>query len=273
MTKSILTITIIISLSFCITGCGVNPVTGEKELMLISEEQEDSIGAQYAPEIEKQLGGRIENDELQNYISSIGRKIVRVSHTPGKTFHFTAVNDKSVNALALPGGYIFITRGMLEKLTTEAQLASILAHETAHVTARHTSSAMSKQIGANILLTIASSKTDMSSSARTIASYGKQFLDMSFSRSDEKEADIGGLTYLERAGYQPQAIVETMEILDSLSKTKPIEFFSTHPNPENRKEYLEYKIRRRGYTGSKRIGKQEYKEKVLNNLPKKETQQ
>ena len=267
MLKKIVTI-LLFSLSICFTGCGVNPITGEKELMLISPAQEDRIGAQYAPEVEKQLGGRIENDELQNYISSIGRKIVRVSHTPGKTFRFTAVNDKSVNALALPGGYIFITRGMLENLESEAQLASILAHETAHVTARHTSSAMSKQMGIDITLSIISSTTDMPASAQTIASYGKQLIGMKFSRDDEKEADIAGLDYLERAGYQPQAIVETMEILDRQSKIKPIQFFSTHPNPENRKEYLEYKIKRRGYTGSKRIGKEDYKKKVLNNLSK-----
>jgi predicted Zn-dependent protease len=108
----------------------------------------------------------------------------------------------------------------------------------------------------------------MSQTANTIANYGNQLISMRFSREHEKEADFAGLDYLERAGYQPQAIVETMEILNAKSKTKPIQFFSTHPNPENRKEYLEYKIKRRGYTGSKRIGKEDYKQKILNNLPK-----
>lgn len=115
---------------FCLcTGCAINPVTGEEQLMLISEQQDIEIGRKFAPEVEKQMGGRIANESLQNYVDSVGQRIARVSHKPDLEYHFSAVEDKSINAMALPGGYVFITRGMLEKLMTEAQLAGILAHE------------------------------------------------------------------------------------------------------------------------------------------------
>ena len=137
---------------FLCSGCMDNPITGERELMFFPEEQDLEIGRAYAPEIEKQLGGRIKDEQLQNYINDIGQKISRYSHKPSWEYHFTVLNHDMVNAFALPGGYIFITRGMLEKLKTEAQLAGILAHETVHVVARDTSNAMSNQIGLGLLL-------------------------------------------------------------------------------------------------------------------------
>ncbi len=129
----------ILSLASCLfVGCAVNPITGEEELMLFGEDQDIVIGRKYAPELEKQLGGRIANEGLQDYMDGVGQKIARISHKPDWEYHFVALEHESVNAFALPGGYIFITRGMLEKLQTEAQLAAILAHETVHVVARDT---------------------------------------------------------------------------------------------------------------------------------------
>ena len=120
--------------------------------MLISESQELEIGKTYAPEIEKQMGGRIRNEAIQNYIDSVGQKVARVSHRPDLHYHFTALNHKSINAFALPGGYVFITKGMLEKLDNESELAGVLAHETTHIVARHSAEAMSRQIGIQLLL-------------------------------------------------------------------------------------------------------------------------
>jgi len=109
-------------LVFCLcTGCVLNPITGEEELMLVGLQQDIEIGRKYAPEIEKQMGGRIADEELQNYIDSLGQSIVGVSHNQDFEYHFVALNDKSVNAFALPGGRVFIKKGMLENLTTEAQ--------------------------------------------------------------------------------------------------------------------------------------------------------
>jgi predicted Zn-dependent protease len=194
---------LILGFIFCLcTGCAINPVTGEEQLMLVSEQQDIEIGRKYAPEVEKQMGGRIANESLQNYVDSVGQKIARVSHRPDWEYHFAALEDKSINAFALPGGYIFITKGMLEKLTTEAQLAAILAHEITHVVARHVSANMSREIGISILLSaVISDKTP--EGVLTATELGRQILGLQYSRKDEQEADLGGLDYMVWAGYNP----------------------------------------------------------------------
>ncbi len=259
-----------ISLILCLSaGCVVNPITGEEEFMLMGEQQDIEIGKKYAPELEKQMGGKITNDALQNYVNSVGQKVARVSHRRSWEYQFVALDDDSVNAFALPGGYIFITKGMLKQLTTESQLAGILAHETAHVVARDTAVLMSREIGIGILLSAAVSE-DTSRSVRTAADLTRQILSLRFSRRDEKDADLAGLDYMVRAGYDPNGMVETMQILQKQQKTRPIEFFSTHPIPENRMAYLKARIqsryrRREGL----RTGKEDFHAAVLSHLKDK----
>ncbi len=260
--------TILLALiSFCsiLAGCATNPVTGEKQLMLISPRQELEMGQQYSPEVEKQLGGPINNPQIQSYVAGVGAKIARASHMPDLEFHYTAVNDESINAMALPGGYIFITRGMLQNIRTEAQLAAILAHETVHVTARHSADAMSKQIGLSILLSaITSEKTPQT--LVTVAELGTQILALKYSRSAEYEADIFGLDYMAKAGYSPSAMVELMEILESQNSVRPIEFFSTHPSPGNRKEKIQQHIASISPSDELATGQADYKKNVLEKL-------
>ena len=246
-------------------GCAVNPATGQQQLMLISPSQELQIGKQYAPEVEKQLGGQINNQTLQNYINSVGQTVAMVSHMPGLTFHFIAVNDDSVNAMALPGGYIFITRGMLAQLSTEAQLAAILAHETAHITARHSAQAMSNQIGLDLILSTISNQSS-SQSIVAAANIGTQLIGLKYSRSHESQADIIGTDYIVKAGYNPYAMIETMEILQAQSQQRPIEFLSTHPSPANRKTNLQTHIKTAQYPNTGKTAQQNYKQQVLNNL-------
>jgi len=258
---------LIFGFSSCfITGCAINPISGEKQLMLFPEEQDIAIGRSYAPEVEKEMGGRIANESLQNYVNSIGQKIASVSHKPELEYHFVAVNEDSVNAFALPGGYLFITKGMLEKLESESQLASIWAHETVHVVARHSSAAMSNQIGIDILLsTVISEQTPRSVS--TVANLTRQIVSLRYSRSDEREADLAGLDYMVRAGYNPYGMVETMQMLERQGKTGSIEFLSTHPIPESRIAYLTESIQTRYYDlGRLKIGKEDYERAVLQNL-------
>jgi predicted Zn-dependent protease len=247
-------------------GCATNPITGEEELMLFSKEQDIEIGRKYAPEIEKQFGGRIANEGLQNYIDSVGQRIVRISHRPDWEYHFVAVQDKSLNAAALPGGYIFITKGMLEKLETEAQLAGILAHETVHVVARDTLNMMSNQIGINILLSAVTSG-ETSRGILTAADLARMIISLRYSRKDEREADIGGLDYMVAAGYNPHGMVETMQILQNQHKVKPIEFLSSHPSPENRLAYLKQRAQT-NYSKLEglKIGKEHYHSNVLQRL-------
>ena len=255
----------LISICSIMAGCATNPVTGDTQLMLISPQQEIEIGRQYSPEVQKQLGGPISNPQIQSYIAGVGAKIARVSHMPDLEFHYTAVNDKSINAMALPGGHIFITRGMLQNIRTEAQLAAILAHETVHVTARHSADAMSKQIGLSILLSaVTSEKTPQT--LVTVAELGTQILSLKYSRSAEYEADTFGLDYMASAGYNPIAMVELMEILESQNSVRPIEFFSTHPSPTNRKEKIREHIAAMSPPVGQATGPADYKKNVLEKL-------
>ncbi len=234
--------------------------------MLFPEKQDFEIGRQYAPEIEKELGGKIEDQDLQEYIDSVGQKIARISHKPMWEYHYVAVNDKSINASAVPGGYIFITKGMLEKLQTESQLAAILAHETAHVVARDTSNAISNQIGIGLLLAAATS-SHASSAVMTAAELSRRIIGLRYSRQDEREADIAGLDYMVVAGYNPYGIIETMQMLEDQPKERVAEFLSSHPPPEHRIAYLSQRIERQNHNlDGLNIGKQQYSNAVLDRL-------
>jgi predicted Zn-dependent protease len=267
-TCKILTLILLLLPVMLLSGCAINPVTGENQFMLIKPAQELEIGRKYGPILEKELGGRIENEAICQYIDSVGQKIARASHSPNLKYTFSPVNDEMLNAMALPGGYIIITRGMLEKLETEAQLASILGHEASHITLRHSAAAMSQQIGMSILLAAVLSQAS-SQGAATAAQLGTQLVGLKYSRDNEREADRYGMDYTLKAGYDPKGMVETMDILNAENKIKPIEFFSTHPSPENRRENLLRYIGRKGYDYNfqgQKIGKEAYKKNVLDVL-------
>jgi predicted Zn-dependent protease len=271
MGKKITLLLLCLNLYFCI-GCAINPITGEEQLMLFSQEQEFQIGQQYAPQIEAQMGGRIQNEPIQNYIDTVGQSLAKVSHRPDWQFHFAALEDKSTNAFALPGGYIFITRGMLENLDSEAQLAGILAHEIVHVVARHSAEQMSKQIGFEILLSAVSSE-DTSRVVLTTADLTWQIVGLKYSRDDEKEADLAGLDYMVAAGYNPYGMRETMQILQNLQKTRTIEFLSSHPSPENRLQYIAEKIQIKYFNlAQTKQGREDYQRIVLRNLKSEDTE-
>jgi predicted Zn-dependent protease len=248
-----------------LTGCAVNPLTGQEELMFFSEDKDVQLGDKYAPQIEKALGGRFPDENLQEYVNTVGQRIARFCHRPDIAYHFTAVDEKQVNAFAVPGGHIFITKGLLEKLDSEAQLAAILGHEIGHVVARDTMAALSRQIGMTALLGAAAG-VGGSGSGDLIA--GTAFitgvLSLQYSRDDERAADMVGMAYLVQAGYDPRGAVETMRILGELQTVRPVEFFSTHPNPQNRVAYLEERIERRyGMIGELKMGRDDYEQNVL----------
>jgi predicted Zn-dependent protease len=250
-----------------LSGCAVNPITGEEELMFYPEQKDVAIGRKYAPEVEKHMGGKIANETLQDYIDSIGQKIARVSHRPDLEYHFVALDHESLNALALPGGYIFITRGLLEKLETEAQLAGILAHETSHVVARDTSAALSRARVMDLFVAAMAVSGATPAGAVKMAHLTRVFLGLRYSRKDEWEADLAGLDYMVRARYQPQGMVETMQILQEEDTVRPIEFFSTHPSPANRIAYLAEAIQTK-YSRAMplKTGEESYRKAVLQNL-------
>ncbi len=248
-------------------GCAVNPLTGEEEFMLLSVEKDIKLGQTVAPEIEKELYGTIPDDTLQRYLDRVGQRLARVSHHPEWEYHFTAVESDMVNALALPGGRIYITRGMLDKLHCEAQLAAILGHELGHVVARDTAVALSRQQGMNLAMAAVVAASDASGDVVQAAAITSEILMLSYSRKDEYEADMAGLRYMVNAGYHPQGMIDVMTILQDLQKVRPIEFFSTHPLPENRMRYLQDAIAYH-YTDTTglRLEDQEYQRYVLDFL-------
>jgi predicted Zn-dependent protease len=259
----------LISIGLCFSaGCATNPITGQDEMMFSGDYHQDiELGRQIAPEVEKELKGRIEDQALQNYIDGVGRKIAGISHNPNYDYHFVAVNDKSINAVSLPGGYIFITKGMLLKLKSESQLAGVLAHETVHVVARDVENMMSKQTGMGILFVLAMSQTK-SPDVRALEGFARQILELRYSREDEKTADLGGVDYMVRAGYDPNGMVETMQMLETEQTIRPVEFLSTHPSPENRISYLRARIRTHYFNSvpEKKAGQDDFLER-LKNLP------
>jgi predicted Zn-dependent protease len=257
---------IALGLGFICSGCETNPVTGEEEFLLVSPAQEKQMGKDASAEVEKELGQSVKDAQLQNYINSVGHKIVAICHTPNEEFSYKAIDHKSVNAFALPGGYIYITTGLLKVLNSEAQLAAILAHETAHVTARHIAQQITRDFFINAGLSVAGSQA--STSVMRVASIVKQLEGMSFTREQERMADEVGLDYLVKAGYTPYGMIETMETLQRQSNSQTIEFFSTHPNPENRIGYLQERINEKGYRGEGKTGQSEYKTNILSKIGK-----
>jgi predicted Zn-dependent protease len=251
-----------------LAGCAANPITGEDEMMFSRDYRSDiEMGKQVAPEVEKELKGKINDGTLQDYIDGVGRQISRVSHNPDFDYHFVAVNDKSINALALPGGRIFITKGMLLKLENESQLAGVFAHEIVHVVARDTQNMMSKEAGLGILFIAAMSQA-RNSGEMVAMDLARQIVELKYSREDEQTADLGGLDYMVRAGYDPNGMIETMQMLKKEDTIRPVEFFATHPSPENRLSYIQAKIQTyysAGLTNAK-IGAEDYRRNVLDRL-------
>ena len=265
--RKLVLLTINIGLCFSF-GCAANPITGEDELMFDRDYHNDiKLGKEVAPKVEKELKGRIKDEVLQNYINGVGHKITIFSHNPDFDFNFVAVNDKSINAISLPGGRILITKGLLLKLESESQLAGVLAHETVHVVARDAENMMSKQAGMGVLFVLAASQARAQGEVAA-ADLALQLVVLKYSREDERTADLGGMDYMVRAGYNPNGMVETMQILQKEDPAMSSDFFSTHPSPENRIDYLRARIQSRyanNVAGTK-IGKEDYQQNVLDRL-------
>ena len=258
-----------ISIGMCFSfGCAANPITGEEELMLDRDYHHDiKLGKEVAPLAEKELKGRIKDQVLQDYINGVGHKITRISHNPDFDFNFVAVNDKSINAISLPGGRIFITKGLLLKFESESQLAGVLAHETVHVVARDAENMMSKQAGMGVLFVLAASQARAQGEVAA-ADLALQLVVLKYSREDERTADLGGMDYMFSAGYNPNGMVEAMQILQKEEANRSSDFFSTHPSPENRIDYLRARIQSRyanSVAGTK-TGKEDYQQNVLDRL-------
>lgn len=227
-----------------VTGCAVNPVTGKSELSLVSESQEVQMGLEGAQQV-SQLMGLLADSGFQAYVNGLGQQLAARSERPQLPWGFRVVDDPVVNAFALPGGQIFVTRGILTHFNSEAELVSVLGHEIGHVTAKHSVRQMSRtqlaQLGLGIGMILKPSLQDVGQ----IASAGLGVLFLKFGRDDENQADELGFKYALSNGYDVRDMLSVFQTLDRISGTSGRgmpEWLSTHPNPGNRYQSTQQRI-------------------------------
>ena len=226
--------------SICLTAaaCATNPVSGKKQISMLSEAEELAIGQQQDAEVRREMGV-YSDSALQRYVSEIGQRLAATSHRPNLPWTFTVVDSPAINAFALPGGYIYITRGILPYLDDESELAGVLGHEIGHVTARHAAQAYTRQAEANIGLTILSIFVPSAAPFSDLSASGLGVLFLKNSRDNELEADRLGVEYGSKSGWDPEGVprfLSTLQRVDSLSERGVPNWLSTHPAPESRVE-------------------------------------
>jgi predicted Zn-dependent protease len=221
-----------------LVGCATNPITGRREFSLISPAQEEQIGREGYQAVIQEYGLH-DDAALQEYVQSVGMKVARASHQPGLDWKFTVVDDAAVNAFAMPGGYIYVTRGILAHLNSEAELAGVLGHEIAHVTARHSAQRITQQQLAGLGLGLASLFSEGFRRHSQAAQTALGLLFLKYGRDHENEADELGVRYASAAGFDPREIPNTYAMLkrvgDRAGQRLPT-FLSTHPDPGSREE-------------------------------------
>jgi len=226
-------------------ACSVNPVSGKKEISLMSEQQEIATGKQYHSQILKQYG-LYQDNALQAYVNAIGQDMAKKSHRSQLPFTFTVLDSPVINAFALPGGYVYVTRGIMGYMNSEAELAGVIGHEIGHVTARH---GARKQTNSTL--------AGLGSMVIGVATGSKELMDISqmlggalvsgYGREYELESDRLGAEYLAKSGYRPQAMIDTISVLkdqevfnNDLARTegrKPQNYhglFASHPRNDKR---------------------------------------
>jgi predicted Zn-dependent protease len=228
------------SLTLCflwVVACATNPVTGKRQLALISEAQEIAMGREADKDVVASIG-LYPDESMQRYVQTLGARIAATTERPDLPWTFRVVDDAAVNAFAIPGGFIYVTRGIMAHLNSEAELAAILGHEIGHVTARHSVSQMSQQQLAQVGFAAGMILSPKFAQFGDMAQVAMGLMFMKFSRSDESQSDALGMKYMMAGGYDPRALVDVFGMLDGLSQQSSAgrlpQWMSTHPDPENR---------------------------------------
>ncbi|WP_353685109.1 M48 family metalloprotease [Thermodesulfovibrio sp. 3907-1M] len=246
----------ILFLPFLVFACiqEIDPLSGKKVYTLLSTDQEISIGHQIIPSAINENDGLYPDREVQSYIREIGEKIASV--TPRKVdYRFYVVNSSEVNAFALHGGPVFITRGILLKMDKESELAGVLAHELGHINARHHARFLEKTYGMNILLNIlgiALHETKYAGAIMSLAEVSSGLLQLKFSREQENEADSLGVRFSYHAGYDPEGLISMFNKFKAMERVGTVEWLSTHPLPDTRIKNV-HEIISRQYPDSYRL--------------------
>jgi predicted Zn-dependent protease len=227
---------IIIAIAVLFFSCATNPVTGRMEFMLLSEQDEIAMGRSTDPQV-VQMYGIYDNRELESYIRTLGKGMGSISHRPQLSYEFKVMDSPVINAFAVPGGYVYLTRGILAYLNSEAELAGVMGHEIGHITARHSAQQYSKAQMTQLGLGLGSLLSPTFAQFSGLAAQGIGVLFLKFSRDNEREADSLGVEYSSKVGYDAREMTNFFQTLNSMEDSKQgslPDFLSTHPNPENR---------------------------------------
>ncbi|HSG81340.1 MAG TPA: M48 family metalloprotease [Gemmatimonadota bacterium] len=228
---------LILTYALTLVGCPVNPATGERQLILVSEREEIQMGLQGAQQVE-QIYGLYDDADLQAYVEEIGQELAAASEKPGLPWHFKVIDDPIVNAFALPGGQIFMTRGILSYFTSEAEMAAVLGHEIGHVTARHSAEQMSRASVAGLGLGVGAILSSDIAKYAGVLSQGLGLMFLKFGRDDERQSDDLGFRYMSRVGYNPREAADVFTMLGRVTEAAGGSslpgWLSTHPDPDER---------------------------------------
>ena len=220
-----------------LSACATNPATGKRQISFMSEEKEIAMGRQLDAQVRQEMG-LYENDELQRYVQDLGMQIARRSERPNLPWSFAIVDSPAVNAFALPGGFIYVTRGILPYLDNEAQLVGVLGHEIGHVTARHSAAQYTRGMGTSLGVLVGSIFVPEIAPFADLAEVGAGMVFMKFGRDDELQADALGAEYTAANGWDPDevpAFLTTLARISAVSDRNGVpNWMSTHPQPENR---------------------------------------
>jgi len=263
----------VLASALALSGCATNPVTGKTDVVTMSAAQESEIGRKMHPQVLQQYG-RYEDESLQTYVSDIGQRIAKVSHLPNLQFTFTVLDSPEINAFALPGGYVYITRGIMAYLNSEAQLVAVLGHEVGHVTARHAVRQQSGAAAAGVGATVIGILTG-SGDLANIANMAGTALVRGYGRDMELEADAIGAEYLERMGYEPEAMIDVVRLLKNqemlevqIARQEGREpkvyhgVFSTHPDNDTRLKEVVSEARKTGTGEARPDGRDAYLQRI-----------
>lgn len=220
-----------------VVSCAVNPVTGKRQIMLMSEQQEIALGISYDPQVIATFG-EYPDATLQSYVQTRGTDMGKISHRPNLEYHVKVIDSPVVNAFAVPGGYIYLTRGILAQLNDEAELMGVLGHEMGHIAARHSVSQQTKQQLGTLLLIGGMIASEKFAQYAEYAMQGMQLLFLSFSREDERQADALGVEYSTKMGFDANRMAEFFKVLEKMNMASAQggvpTFLSTHPDPGDR---------------------------------------
>jgi predicted Zn-dependent protease len=245
-----------------VAACAINPVSGRRELALVSEAQEIEMGREGAAAVAASIG--LHSDAgLQNWVNAMGQKLAATSERPELPWEFKVVDDASVNAFALPGGFIFVTRGLLTQLTSEAELASVIGHEIGHVTARHSVQQMSREQLAGLALGVGSVLSPTVAKYGQVAGAGLGLLFMKYGRDDETQSDRLGFRYALTNGYDTREMANVFRMFQQQEALggggRLPEWQSSHPDPGNRVNTVQRMVSASGANfDTLRVGEPEY---------------